>query len=87
MNIRYVLSLLLLVALVGCTARPPYDDLVAEAEQTGDWSAVRKYERMNKKMGVVDGNSQCKNGYVFVCGKKSATEECGCVSPLDTALR
>jgi len=75
-------SLIILCVLFGCAARPPLAELQAEAEQTGDWSAVEKYQRQNKLMHRVDGSQPCKNGYVLHCRKKSETEFCTCVSPL-----
>ena len=87
MTFRNKLVVLALIFLVGCAARQPYEELVAEAELTGDWSAVQKYRRMNKSMNFVDGTDLCKNGHVLVCHEKTEGEECGCVSPLDRGLR
>ena len=87
MSFRNATIVLLLFFVIGCAARPPFEELVAEAEMTGDWSKVEQYKRMNKSMNYVDGESACKNGHVLVCHKKSEHEECGCVSPLDRGLR
>ena len=87
MNIRNIIIVVVLFLVVGCAARPPYEELVVEAEQTGDWSAVKQYERMNKSMNRIDGETKCNNGYIFVCHTEGDREECGCVSPLDQGLR
>ena len=85
MSVSYmkILSLIILCFLVGCSARPPLAELQAEAEQTGDWSAVDKYHRQNKAMNRVSGENPCKNGYRLLCTRKSESEYCTCVSPLD----
>ena len=87
MLIKY-LGLALLFLLAGCASRPPMAELEAEAALTGDWSAVEKRERMDRKMGLTTlGDPACKGGYVLVCATKGSRRECGCVSPLDRGLR
>jgi len=89
MTFRNTSIVLLLILLIGCAARPPYEELVAEAELTGDWSAVNQYNRMNKSMNRVDGSPACKSGYVLICRTKSelsGQEDCGCVSPQKNSI-
>ena len=73
------LTVVLLILLMGCTARPPLEELVAEAELSGDWSRVEQYKRMNKSMNRVDGEDACANGFVLLCRTKSQQSECACV--------
>ena len=70
-----------LCLLVGCTARPTLEELETEAMATGDWAAVEKRERMDRRMGLVDPDNQCPNGKVLLCNKKGEHEDCECVSP------
>jgi len=88
MSIRHMklFNLIILCFLVGCAARPPLAELEAEAEETGDWSKVDQYHRMNKSMNRVDGTQPCKNGYVLHCRKKGVNETCTCVSPLNRGI-
>ena len=62
-------------------------ELEAEAALTGDWSAVEKRERIDRKMGLTLGDPACKSGHVLVCANEGSRNECGCVSPLDRGLR
>ena len=81
------LSVVLVFLLAGCVSRTPLAELEAEAALTGDWSAVEKHERMNRKMGFVTDGDECPGGHIMVCSTKGSRNECGCVSPLDTGLR
>jgi hypothetical protein len=78
-----VLTIISLISLLGCTARPPLAELEEEALVTGDWSAVERYKLMNRRMNRIDGQSVCKNGYVLQCHTKSAREVCGCITSMD----
>jgi hypothetical protein len=83
-----LIAVVLLFFLIGCAPRPPYEELVANAELTNDWSEVEKYKRMNKSMRRVDVDADhCKNGHILVCHTESGNEFCGCVSPIDSGLR
>ncbi len=73
------LAVVLLFLLIGCAARPPLEELVAEAELTGDWSAVEQYKRMNKNMNRIDGDPVCKNGLILKCRTKGKLDDCACV--------
>ena len=73
------LAVVLLFLLIGCAARPPLEELVAEAEMTGDWSAVERYKRMNRSMNRVDGDPVCENGFSLLCREKAEREDCACV--------
>ncbi len=77
---RFV-GVMALCLLVGCSARPTLEELEAEALATGDWAAVEKRERMDKKWGVVQTDSACRDDYVMICQTKAAQEFCDCVSP------
>jgi hypothetical protein len=76
-----VVGIMVLCLLVGCSARPTVDELEAEAVATGDWAAVEKRERMDRRMGLVDPSNQCPNGEALLCNKKGKHEDCECVSP------
>ena len=82
-----IVGIMALCLLVGCTARPTIDELEAEALETGDWAAVEKRERMDKKWGVVKTDSVCRGDKVEICYTKSAQEFCECVSPHDLRPR
>jgi len=75
------LAVVLLIFLVGCAPRPPYEELVAEAELTGDWSEVEKYKRMNRNMNRIEDEEACDDGFALVCRTKSARSDCACVKP------
>ncbi len=81
-----ILSVTILILLLGCVARQPMEELEEQALITGDWSKVERREIMDKKMGMVNAEPQCSNGYVMYCHKKSEREVCGCVSPLDRQI-
>jgi len=78
-------GVIILCLLAGCATKPTLDELEAEASITGDWSAVEKRERMNRRMGVQD-ERQCESGFMLMCNKRSAKEECSCVRPSDRAI-
>ena len=75
-----LVGLVALCLLVGCTARPTLEELETEAMATGDWAAVEKRERMDRRMGLVDPINQCPNGEALLCSKKGEAENCECVS-------
>ncbi len=74
-------AIMALCFLISCTSRPTIEELEAEAIDTGDWAAVEKRERMNKRMSVIKTDSVCRGDYVEICQTKSAQEYCECVSP------
>lgn len=76
-------SVLVVILLAGCAARPSLEELETEADETGDWSKVEQHKMMDRKMGRVDGEEKCDNGYVLHCQTKGEREVCGCISPLD----
>jgi len=78
-----LVGIVALCLLVGCTARPTLEELEAEALETGDWAAVEKRERMDKKWGVVQTDSKCPGNKVEICQTKVEQEICDCVSPHD----
>lgn len=82
-----ILGVMVLFLLVGCAARTPLAELVAEAEITGDWTAVEKHKKMDRKMNRVQPGNECPRGDAWICHKRGQQEICGCVSPLDPGLR
>ena len=74
------LSLLVLIALVGCASRPTTEELEVDATKTGEWSAVEDRERMNKKMRVTP-ELKCPEHLMLICIKDGGHEECSCRSP------
>jgi len=78
-------GVIILCLLAACAAKPTMEELEAEASITGDWSAVEKREKMNRRMGVQD-ERQCEPGYMLMCNKRSAQEICSCVRPSDRAI-
>jgi hypothetical protein len=75
--------ILVLCLLVSCAERRPIEELEAEAEITGDWSAVDERRRMDRKMGRHIPDEQCGNGFALVCKSKGEEEVCGCISVRD----
>jgi hypothetical protein len=80
-----LVGVLVFCLLVGCASRPTLEELKAEASVTGDWSAVEKRERMNRKMNV-QAERQCDPGLMLMCSKRTAKEICSCVRPSDRAI-
>jgi len=78
-----IFGVLVVIILAGCAARPSLQELRDEAQATGDWSKVEHREMMDRKMGRIDGEEKCENGYVLHCQTKGEREVCGCISPLD----
>jgi hypothetical protein len=77
------LAVLAMIVLAGCAARPSLQELEEEAMATGDWSRLEHRAMMDRKMGRIDGEEKCDNGYVLHCQAKGEREVCGCISPLD----
>lgn len=86
-NRMRILGVMVLFLLVGCATRTPLAELEAKAEITGDWTAVEKHKKMDRRMNRVTLEPVCPRGGVFVCHTKGEREECGCVSPLDSGLK
>ena len=76
---KYI-SLLVLIALVGCASPPTTDELEIDAVKTGDWSAVDDRERMYEKMRVTP-KLKCPEHLMLLCYKDGGHEECFCQSP------
>jgi hypothetical protein len=85
-SVKFV-GIMALCLLVGCSARPTIEELEAEALDTGDWSAVKKRQRMDEKFGVVKTDSACRGDKVEICQTKSGQEFCDCVSPYELRPR
>lgn len=73
------LSLVTILGLTACAARPTMEQLEQEAMETGDWSAVEQRQVMDRRMGIVNSEGQCPDGRVLLCDKKGQKEECECV--------
>ncbi len=78
-TMKYI-SLLVLIALVGCASRPTTEELELDAAKTGDWSAVDDRERMNEKMRVAP-ELKCPEHLMLICIINGEHEECYCQSP------
>ncbi len=78
-------GLLIIILLAGCASKPSLEELEAEASMTGDWSAVEKRERMNRRMSV-QSERQCETGFILRCSKRSAKEICSCVSSSNRSI-
>ena len=76
---KYI-SLLVLIALVGCASPPTTEELEVDAAKTGDWSAVEDRARMNEKMSV-EPKLSCPEHLMLICIKDGEHEECFCQSP------
>ena len=77
---RLVPPLVVMACISGCAARPSMDELKDEAAKTGDWSEVEKRERMDRRMGLYDPDTECPNGQIYLCDKKGEHEQCECVA-------
>ncbi len=86
-NRMRIWGVMVLFLLIGCATRTPLAELEAEAEITGDWTAVQKHMKIDRHMNRVRLEPDCPHGGVLVCHKKGERENCGCVSPLDPGLK
>ncbi len=76
-----ILIVVALCLLAGCAARTPLAELEEEALMTGDWSAVEKHKKMDRKLNRVLSELQCPNGLALFCHAQGEKEICDCVSP------
>ena len=64
--------------LAACTAQPSFEELEAEAIESGDWTAVNSREeadeRRREKAGAI-----CVTGQTRICVETGPVEECSCV--------
>lgn len=78
MNTLVRVAALLCIALsAACAPLPSYDDLQAEAEATGDWSEVERYERMMARRDLRRTPS-CPAGQTLYCEALLGSERCMC---------
>ena len=72
-------TLIVLTALlaVGCAPTPSLKELEAEAEVTGDWTEVERYERMLARREARNMPS-CRSGEVRYCEDYIGGERCAC---------
>lgn len=77
-----VVSIFALFLLIACATRPTLEELEAEALATGDWAAVERRERTQRRLGL-PGTQKCREGFAFVCIKNGMNEFCSC-EPLPT---
>jgi len=63
----------------GCAPAPTLEELEAQAEITGDWSAVQERERLIAKRAARRPPS-CPGGKVSLCESTMGTLRCRCVA-------
>jgi hypothetical protein len=63
---KYITVVLTVCLLWGCSSYSTLDELVADAEQTGDWSKVEERERILVKRAERHG-TLCSKGEVYMC--------------------
>lgn len=73
-----IVYVILLGFLVGCAARPSYEQLEEEALASGDWSAVEKREEFWRRHDR-NGSGSCQAGTTKVCIGPDTDVECQCV--------
>ena len=64
--------------IVGCAPTPSLQELEAEAEVTGDWTEVERYERALARRAARQG-PMCPTGQVSFCESYLGSEQCRCV--------
>jgi hypothetical protein len=65
---KFITVVLTVCLLWGCSSYSTLEELVAEAEQTGDWSEVEERERILVKRAERHG-ALCSKGEVYMCEK------------------
>ena len=73
-----ILIVIAAFAIVGCAPTPSLEQLEAQAEVTGDWSDVERYERAMVRRETRNGRS-CPTGQISYCEAYFGMEECRCV--------
>jgi hypothetical protein len=68
--------------LAGCATGPTQEELEAQAFATGDWTAVEKRERRQKRRSKHSGIS-CPQGFVSFCESFVSVDRCACLSRRD----
>jgi len=76
-----IFGVVVLCLLLGCATRTPMAELEEEALMTGDWSAVEKHKKMDRKQNRVLSELECPNGRALFCHAQGEKEICDCVSP------
>jgi len=73
-------ALIVLTALiaVGCAPTPSLEELEAEAEVTGDWTEVERYERTLARREA--RTLSCPSGHIRFCEEYLGGERCTCVA-------
>ena len=74
-----VLIIFAALTIVGCAPMPSLGELEAEAEVTGDWSDVERYERAMARRETRNGR-MCPTGQVSYCEQYLGSEDCRCVA-------
>ena len=71
-------ALIVLTALVavGCAPTPSLEELEAEAQVSGDWTEVERYERMLARREA--RNMSCPTGQLRYCEEYIGGERCTC---------
>ena len=75
---KYITTLICLLALTGCGTYVPMEELRAQALQSGDWSAVEKREAVLAKRDIRRGTA-CPKGSMVMCQSRIGDEKCHCV--------
>ncbi len=78
-SLVHTIAVFCFILAAGCAPVPSYDDLEAQAEATGDWSLVERYERMMARRELTRGPS-CPNGKILYCENMVSGERCACTS-------
>ena len=76
---KTVIALGIALLLLGCAPMPSLEELEAEAEVTGDWSAVEQREAMLARRAARYGPS-CPAGKVSYCEDVVGKRRCTCVA-------
>ena len=76
---RVIAALLVSAVLLGCSTTAKLERLEAEAERTGDWSEVYKYQEILAKYEYAEGRS-CPDGSAIACNRRPGGQTCQCVS-------
>lgn len=70
---------LMAACLMACVSAPTLDELVYQANISGDWSAVEQRERLVEKRRASQGLN-CPQGLTSYCSHRGASKRCECVN-------
>ena len=75
----HIAAIACLVFAAGCAPTPSIEALEAEAETTGDWTLVERYERMVAREEARRLPS-CPSGQMLLCEELLNGQRCSCSS-------